>query len=75
MTTHFDTLVKALMYYSVNQQDNTLAYVFAVAQEDAKTSCEAAGYVSMIRPFIQSYGDLTVKQICSMKHKSCISQC
>ncbi len=68
MTSGFDTLVKALQYYSVNQKDKTLAYVFAAAQEDASTSCEAAGYVNLLSPFIQTYGDLTVKQICSMKY-------
>ena len=66
MTPCFDTLVKALQYYSVNQQDETLANVFAVAQEDASTSCEAAGYVTLMSPFIHEYGTLTVKQICSM---------
>ncbi len=68
MTTCFDTLVKALMYYSVNQEDKTLSYVFAAAQEDATTSCEAAGYVNLLSPFIGEYGASTVKQICSMKH-------
>jgi len=67
MNTGFDTLVKALQYYSVNQQDKTLADVFVLAQEDAPTSYEAAGYVSLLSPFIESYGTLTVNQICSMK--------